>query len=389
MFRLYLAPLATLNRCGRALSQHDREIVKQVLATGYAQQVAEVPFREMDVDWTLIRLEYPLPQSPSSNMSQLIARSLIGRRLPALEFSRQDTYNFTHLIFYVTDWGRVDWPLDKSTLNYVQTSVIQLLGIWLSRKDWDLVGELIIVSAAARILNSQIVQSALNQFIAAQLPDGTFPTRNNAKPNFWNTYHTVLVAIVLDLVVLHSRGQGSIDTAEIAIPENTIQLIVDGLHRCRQLGKSLEQGNKCASFVNELLTNMPSVELLARQLPPFWQSMNGQSYLPLLEALASNDISAIGTNLSLGVTTIPPPIGFGAMAWLFARQNLDGHFGSLEPERRALKKQLGRTFDFNDKVQWPTTLTVLAGISDYLDSIQSFTEESRFPPNESSRPFTH
>ena len=86
MFRLYLAPLATLNRCGRALSQHDREIVKQVLATGYAQQVAEVPFREMDVDWTLIRLEYPLPQSPSSNMSQLIARSLIGRRIPALEF---------------------------------------------------------------------------------------------------------------------------------------------------------------------------------------------------------------------------------------------------------------------------------------------------------------
>lgn len=374
LFRIYAAPLAFLcTRSDHTISSANKAIVSQLLASGYAEGVAEVPFQELDGLWTLDRLGHPR----STRFKDLLDRSIIGRRLAPAEYSRTDAYNFTHLVFYSTDWGRRAWRGDARSLAYVCASLGILIPIWVARSDWDLVGELLIAAAVAGVLKSPIGQHGLRRYLAAQRRDGTFPIRAS-KNNFSTLYHPVLVCCLLTEVVasgsvvaaslgdltrvrpsspigLRKRALAAVARTSALLPRNSVQR--DCLEAIRALTELLREGRPGVA------RRKP-----ARRAP---HPLEAESNWDTLAALASGDLQSLGQATTASASAGSLECAEAVLLWLLARQDPDGHFGCLEPERLAVKARIGNDFDFDSRVRWPSTAAAVAAIVTCIQALES------------------
>lgn len=211
MFRLYAATYIAL-QAGRESADPYREVIQRIVDDGYATAIEEVPFRVLELRYLLELggFRHDLPPC-----RQLYRQTLLAKAPPLLYLTNLDAYSITHTLFYLADLGRRPIrAIPPEDLPAVSWTVGKLLGLYLRRRNWDLVGELLLSCQCLRWTPRLIYEAAWESFLAAQLPDGSIPGtlrherytaelggRDEADRLFSENYHTTLVGSLVGLSI--------------------------------------------------------------------------------------------------------------------------------------------------------------------------------------------
>ena len=183
---------------------------ERLLKEGYALAMERLPFRYLDLHYTLDRLncEHNLP-----DMGTLYAQTAVSQCPPATCLDVVECYAITHTIFYLTAMGERDLEelLAPSRVTALRRLVKNLLVIMLWERDLDLLGEFLI---CARFMNcnwSHAIESAWQLIADFQRESGAIPRGSYGgqdcnvdnlewqKYEFIHCYHTTLVIIIAAL----------------------------------------------------------------------------------------------------------------------------------------------------------------------------------------------
>lgn len=130
--------------------------------------------------------------------ADLYRREVLAHDLDLVRMTEYEAYIATHVIFYLTDLGRVPWPpqlLDQHQHATVQ--VRHLLAHYVCGSHWDLVAELLLCWRALDLADTPLTQYAWHELLIAQHPSGAIPgpaTAQNCEPEPDTSYHTTLVS---------------------------------------------------------------------------------------------------------------------------------------------------------------------------------------------------
>ncbi|WP_274559437.1 DUF6895 family protein [Streptomyces spiramyceticus] len=110
---------------------------------------------------------------------------------------RKAAYGMTHDVFHLTDWGRARRRLPQAYADYLRLWLPSWLEAWLEEQLWDLVGELLAVTAC--LPSAPYDPVAWQRLADAQADDGSVPEMGTAPPPgdgaeaFTACYHSTLV----------------------------------------------------------------------------------------------------------------------------------------------------------------------------------------------------
>lgn len=108
-------------------------------------------------------------------MAELIGQTAIGPGADPLQITDPDTYVITHVLFYLTDFGRRPLTCDEPERRRFRELVNVLLGRYLATGDLDLSAELLACSPLVGA-DERLVACAWDRLAAAQRPDGSMPS---------------------------------------------------------------------------------------------------------------------------------------------------------------------------------------------------------------------
>ncbi|ARF54019.1 DUF6895 family protein [Streptomyces gilvosporeus] len=125
------------------------------------------------------------------------ARTGLGLLPEPWVLDRKATYGVTHDVFHLTQWGRLRERLSPELAGYLRLWLPAWLENWLEEELWDLVGELLAVSAC--LPDAPCDPAAWQRLAGAQRADGAVPETGAAPcPDdpagvFTACYHSTLV----------------------------------------------------------------------------------------------------------------------------------------------------------------------------------------------------
>jgi hypothetical protein len=132
-----------------------------------------------------------------ADFDAVLAHTGLGRMPEPWALDRASAYGLTHDVFHLTDWGRARRRLPAELAAYLRLWLPSWLDTWLEEQLWDLVGELLAVTAC---LPAAPYDPAVWQRLAeAQTADGGVPEIGAAPgpddPDaaFTACYHSTLV----------------------------------------------------------------------------------------------------------------------------------------------------------------------------------------------------
>jgi hypothetical protein len=209
LFPFYVTTVVALAACGFELPRYRRTIQK-IIDRGHIDAVERTPWNMMDLRYFLDRggFRHRLP-----NFETLYPLSVAHRLPPIPEMRPVDVYAITHILFFLSDFGRQDLrAILGERFDETCAYVALLLGTELSRADWDLTGELLLSCTCLGITPRPYFSLAWQALVESQLPDGQIPgpKYDPASPKlqdpdgaaayrFRCNYHPTLVALLAAL----------------------------------------------------------------------------------------------------------------------------------------------------------------------------------------------
>ena len=171
-FQIYTMVYIVLRQCN-IIPETNKPLIQRVIDQGYVIATETTPMRLLDRRHMLDcgKFQYSLPSYEDIYHQTLLAQS------PELAYlTDTDVYAITHTLFYLTDFGRTPSPLlHGEHLAKVQWIIETLLGLYVRRKNWDLVGELLLDCYCLHWYPEVIFDLAWKTITQCQLPDGSIP----------------------------------------------------------------------------------------------------------------------------------------------------------------------------------------------------------------------
>ncbi|WP_330477080.1 hypothetical protein OG301_03760 [Streptomyces platensis] len=132
-----------------------------------------------------------------ADFGAVLALTGLGRLPEPWALDRKGAYGITHDVFHLTDWGRNRQRLPPELADYLRLWVPSWLENWLEEQLWDLVGELLAVTAC--LPAAPYDAAAWQRLAGAQAADGSVPELGAAPSTgdraeaFTACYHSTLV----------------------------------------------------------------------------------------------------------------------------------------------------------------------------------------------------
>ncbi|MFG2093473.1 DUF6895 family protein [Streptomyces sp. NPDC048612] len=132
-----------------------------------------------------------------ADFGAVLALTGLGRLPEPWALDRKAAYGITHDVFHLTDWGRDRQRLAPELADYLRLWVPSWLENWLEEQLWDLVGELLAVTAC--LPAAPYDAAAWQRLAGAQAADGSVPeigaapTTGDRAEAFTACYHSTLV----------------------------------------------------------------------------------------------------------------------------------------------------------------------------------------------------
>ncbi|MFE0193297.1 DUF6895 family protein [Streptomyces sp. NPDC058989] len=132
-----------------------------------------------------------------ADFAAVLALTGLGRLPEPWALDRRAAYGVTHDVFHLTDWGRNRQRLSPELAGYLRLWLPSWLENWLEEESWDLVGELLAVTAC--LPAAPYHTAAWQRLAAAQAADGSVPETGTAPSSgdpyevFIACYHSTLV----------------------------------------------------------------------------------------------------------------------------------------------------------------------------------------------------
>jgi hypothetical protein len=171
-FQIYTMIYVVLQRCA-IINDSSKEIIQRTLDQGYVTATETTAMRLLDRRHLLDcgKFQHNLP-----SYEELYKNTLLAKTPPVIYLTDTDVYAITHTLFYLTDFGRCSMiKLDGEHLAKVCWIIETLLGLYLRRKHWDLVGELLLTCQCLHWYPEIIFEMAWEALLEAQLADGSIP----------------------------------------------------------------------------------------------------------------------------------------------------------------------------------------------------------------------
>lgn len=145
----------------------------------------------------LARVEARAGLPPSIPVADALQRTWLGRTPEPWSAEFHITYDVTHTVFHLTDWGEKPEALPTEIADYLALWLPVWTDDWAGMEHWDLLGELLVVDAC---LPRPVLDPDIWQLYAdAQRPDGAMPVQHtlpdlDPADTFDLAYHPTLVA---------------------------------------------------------------------------------------------------------------------------------------------------------------------------------------------------
>lgn len=193
-------------------SPQTRTFLQRVVNFGFIDRIERNAWEQIDMCYYMdfAGLDHDFPP-----LETLYQATSVHRLLPLPLVRRIDAYAATHVLFHLSDFGRRDLAsILGDRLEPTQEWIAALLGLFLRRRDWDLVGELLMTCEALRF-RPALHALAWTSLEAAQGDDGeiqahlfdpTAPELDDplaaGNYRFRHNYHPTLVGALCGLVTL-------------------------------------------------------------------------------------------------------------------------------------------------------------------------------------------
>ncbi|MFH8570159.1 DUF6895 family protein [Streptomyces sp. NPDC017993] len=146
----------------------------------------------------VLNAEQRIGLRPHAAFDAVLKLTGLGSMPEPWTLDRKAAYGVTHDVFHLTDWGRARGQLSGELAEYLRLWLPAWLETWLEEQLWDLVGELLAVTACLPAAPYDPV--AWQRLADAQAPDGSVPEIGGAPPGpgdgaeaFTACYHSTLV----------------------------------------------------------------------------------------------------------------------------------------------------------------------------------------------------
>ncbi|RKT53844.1 DUF6895 family protein [Saccharothrix australiensis] len=141
----------------------------------------------------------------------LAGATWLGRAPEPWAIDWHTAYCATHTVFHLTDWGAHPDGLPRHVVDHLTAWLPVWFDVWAEARQWDLVGELLVVGAC--LPEPRVDPAEWAVFAAAQQADGLVPrdgdpVAGDATERFRDHQHTGVVAVLAGTVAL-SRLLGS------------------------------------------------------------------------------------------------------------------------------------------------------------------------------------
>jgi hypothetical protein len=203
-YRVWL--LALLAEAGRPVYELN-DAVQSLLDTGCGDltNLGRQPFATLELRYALDLGGFT---SGLPDLRQLYSRTMLAHRADPLYVSDAEAYAITHILFYISDFGRrTPFAGDPAGLARLRGLIGTLLGIYLARNDLDLSAELMLCAQLVGMGEHELVRHGWRRLADAQRDGGQIPGplyRQDAQDRlsgekadaytFGTCYHTTVVA---------------------------------------------------------------------------------------------------------------------------------------------------------------------------------------------------
>ena len=157
-FVRHVATVIALDACAVPRDDYYRGVIQDLLDHGNASIRSGLRHGMLELRYFLDRggFQHRLPPYEA-----LYESGILSKPLNVLYVTDHDTYTITHALFFLTDFGARSIPgITASRFEEVCSTVAHLLGIYIHRGDWDLVGELLLCCLCLRRTESLSTASA-------------------------------------------------------------------------------------------------------------------------------------------------------------------------------------------------------------------------------------
>ena len=203
---------AALAHSGRISRRSYRAPFKRLVLASTLMAPALPPHRQMELRHALdvAGVSHALP-----SFRQLYLKTLAAYEVNPIMLTKDEAYVITHVLFYAADLGqRAPLGLIRGDIERLRKLVNQLLGMYISARNWDLTAELISSSHCLRSV-SQFDSLGWKCIRSSQHSDGAIPgpryeqakqTQHSGRKKriVEACYHTTVVSAMAALVSLHA-----------------------------------------------------------------------------------------------------------------------------------------------------------------------------------------
>jgi hypothetical protein len=202
----YTMIYASLRECG-VEPTHFKETLKKMLGQGYCIAREMQPFRRMDLFYVLGKSN--LTNSRSRSLESLYRETVLYKIPSVLFLELSDVYAITHIIFYLSDFGfKKITTMSHKDKQLIHWSLANLIGIYLHKRNWDILSELLLSCHCLHWYPYPIYKCAWECLLNSQRSDGSIPGPcyysemsqrmgpEEAKNYFINNYHSTLIAAI-------------------------------------------------------------------------------------------------------------------------------------------------------------------------------------------------
>ncbi|HTK06687.1 MAG TPA: hypothetical protein VL485_05940 [Ktedonobacteraceae bacterium] len=210
-FQLHTMIYVVLQQCA-VIDDTYKAVIQQVLDQNYVIATETTPMRLLDRRHMLDcgTFHHSLP-----SYQELYKQTLLAHEPPAVYLTDTDVYAITHTLFYITDFGRSTTSVIAGDhLLAVHWLIEILLGVYLRRRNWDLVGELLLDCYCLHWYPDIIFTVAWECLLEAQFPNGSIPgprfsveqlaqmqDSQQVRYCFEQNYHTTIVNAITSFLI--------------------------------------------------------------------------------------------------------------------------------------------------------------------------------------------
>lgn len=129
----------------------------------------------------------------------MLRATWLGATPPPWAIDWMTSYNMTHTVYHITDWGARPNDLPPDVVDYLATWLPVWIDVWSETEQWDLVAELLIVGMC--LPEPHLEPDAWERLATVQHADGMMPrdgepVDDDPLRRFRDNQHTSVVAVV-------------------------------------------------------------------------------------------------------------------------------------------------------------------------------------------------